>query len=384
MTTITKLVAVVLMASGVSGCHWLFPKKDPATTSSVLPINDCGISNCGLSMATANLDATECPTGQCDPDGNGLGIYVVEGGNYCFKDEGSGRLGFCPEAFVNTPNGPVLKGRSAASGNMRFEQYTLGATVDGQSAKVLSINGAGSALSITYSLQGSQRTAMGADLSRVTLQLIAGTAGTRYELSVKPEGVSPESIHGYKVQYRSVFAGKPGIWAQHCLRQDQSPDVVSFLPGRTINGMNAAVTTDGLVTTMGCGSGAIVTCLNWGYKPWEPQTAQSDERRSYVYGACLQAKRAAYFVRFNDLKSYTATGTPILKRDQYGFGHSQDPIDERNIEALWSPGGALCLTEEHRRHKQDIPIGNYHGLKPCGSPLEWTPDAKLATAQPQP
>jgi hypothetical protein len=403
-------MALVTVASGCGGCQAVIREPLPEGTPST-PVTSCpGGPNCGISQALlAAIDETNCPTGNCDPGGSGnaKGIYTAEGGNYCFK--AMGEQYFCPEAFINTPEGVVLDVRylnnprhvikTKVSGRLKANPNTF---VD-----VLSITGDRTELAIKYRIKGQAKeyTVKGAELGNVILSLGAMAMGSGdaspligYELRFsahKPPNPDPkvkDKAHRYKLEYRDVAAG-PG-WLQHC-EQDGVGAVVAFLGGRRVSGVTASITEDPKVTTMGCEQGSIVTCMAWGYSPWEPGagTGVSKQPHDFVYRSCLQAKRAAYFVGKGDFQSYTVKGTNIIKWDQYGFGGDDLTDDQKQklvprIEALWGPHGAVCFNKENRRRKdadawkgQDPNNLNTYGVPPCTS-QDYTEAGKFFTALP--
>jgi hypothetical protein len=118
-----------------------------------------------------------------------------------------------------------------------------------------------------------------------------------------------------------------------------------------VDGLTALVTDAPEVTTLSCERGTISTCLAWGYTPWNPK-ARSDRAANYLFGSCLQAKRAAYFARYGDFSSYTKSGTSIFKRDPFGI--NAERMD--HLEALWSPRGAECLDVANARREELRPL----------------------------
>ncbi len=411
----SRYVAVALMAVPASGCCWINPKwceaahppvvePIPSPGSDPLPVNDCSASDCTVNQSRAALVGEDCPTGQCDPDGgpNGLGIYIQEGSNYCLPDD-SGRPRFCPEALVGTGTGVVLKVRDTFFGNKLYDaEVTAIRQAPGTATPVditgLRIRAGNSAFTVNGSISGSPYTAQGLELDQVQLKIffwadpISGDVAVPlyYRMTVKlsPDDRTairdtvPEDAH-HLWRYEVAFRRETGsTWIRHCV--DALPgggtqeSLTSFLPAREVNGMNAGVRPDSNVTTMACASGAIATCLKWGYQPWDA-AGRPDEQREYVYRSCLQAKRAAYFVGRGDLRSYTATGTLIRRRDQFGFGrNTAGTVDEIPfLEAIWSPQGAECLNVENRR-RRDIAIRNTYGVPAC-NPVRWTQEGKLAT-----
>ncbi|MFY0564386.1 ADYC domain-containing protein [Archangium lansingense] len=385
-------MALVTVASGCGGCQQMirepFP-MDPTGSISTCP----GGPTCGISKALMEeVEEPDCPTGNCDPGGSGnaRGIYTIEGGNYCFVAKGQQH--FCPEAFINTPEGVMLDVRYLTQSGVIRTQVRGRLEANTQRVDVLAITSDRTELAIKYRVQGEQevKVAKGDDLSKLILRLDtmpmrSGDTGVPilYELrftAYKPPGreATTDKVHRYELEYRDVRADTE--WAQHC-EKDGLGAVVSFLQGERVSGVNASVKLDPNVTTMGCEKGSIVTCLAWGYTPWEPSTGVRDETRDYVFRSCLQAKRAAYFVGKGNTKSYTQSGTEIFKWDQYAYG---DGNAVERVEALWSPQGAVCINKENVRkleawgQPQDPKMLNTYGVGPCTS-KDFTVEGKLFT-----
>ncbi|NBC41387.1 ADYC domain-containing protein [Corallococcus exiguus] len=264
-----------------------------------------------------------------------------------------------------------------------------------ENVRIHSIQAEGTELTVNYCRESSDcldtsqlRPLRGDDLRRLKLMttLRGDDREARreviFEVAVRPRPEASTRFHKYDILYREPTPGRP--WVNHCdPRGAEAPgrDATAFLPGLRINSVNAAVEHVPAWTTLGCESGAIVTCLDWGYAPWNPDTGVYNGLHGHVFGACLQAKRAAYFVGHGDLTSYTRNGTRIDKRDEFGLGRSaNNQIAElRALEALWSPQGAVCLNVENRRVPGITLPDGVHGVPPCDKPPTWTPTGKLAT-----
>ncbi|MCP3061091.1 hypothetical protein LXT21_20125 [Myxococcus sp. K38C18041901] len=386
------------------------PPGDPDINEG-LPVRDCRVEPCVLGTGAQPLDPWQCPTGQpsCHPpETNGLGIYIIEGGTYCFMVDGIPR--FCPEAFENVPASAAsphpsvrLMGRDPTKRGGQLGEATVTGVLQNpqipgadEGVRIHSIQATGTQLTVNYCSLSSPcldratqvHSLQGEKLRRLKLVVRlppddgAPTGPFVLELAVTPLSDASARVHGYDVRYREYATGRP--WLKHCTpRGATAPDrdPTSFLPGLRINSVNAAVEPVPEWTTVGCASGAIVTCLDWGYAPWSPETGDYDVLRGHVFGACLQAKRAAYFVGRGDLSSYTRNGTRIAKRDELGLGrNANNHVEElRTLEALWSPLGAVCLNAENRRVPDiDLPAGLYD-VPPCPRSPTWTSTGKLAT-----
>lgn len=284
-----------------------------------------------------------CPTGVCEPIGNGEGVYFGKladprSKDYCLP-------GLCPEAFINGSGGITLLGRSRAGkpgqgtgeGHMT-ERYVFVSVNGGDDFAVTRIASQGGALAITYKKpDGQESTVMGADLANVAVKLRgnpaeSGNSGAWTKLTlelVAPAGSYPK----YTVTY-DQSPGNPNP-TKLC-----AGEPVSFLPGKRIEFRSAHVTSADVVT-MSCESGAIAKCMNAGYTQWGAAGRASPPQIDDAFDACLQAVRAAYFVAQGDYKSYTVDGTEIYVRD--GYGIQAGNVDR--LEALWSSGGATCITD---------------------------------------
>ncbi|NVJ05844.1 hypothetical protein HUW63_11450 [Myxococcus sp. AM001] len=325
-----------------------------------------------------------CPTGQCDPDPNGLGIYVTEGHSYCFFHEKTPAA--CLEGFVNTPKGVALHVRSMYQRDQTLQLplhlRNSGKPEDGAHPTLEAIHGNARDFFLAVRKGDEAKKLRGESVSRLVfgfklpVRLDGVMEGLAYELSLEP--VSGNRL---VVRYRPMSST---VW----LRQCQSPgdqNVASvLLPQRQVDGLNAAVRPHDDTLTVACETGAIGACMDWGYQPWTPETHQPDADREFVYGACLQAKRAAYFVGQGDLSTYTVSGTEILRRDAHGFGRdSNNKLQDLGyLEALWSPRGAECLNLANRRGR--VPIQNGLTLPACGPSPTWSSQARLATGVEQP
>ncbi|MCY1031965.1 ADYC domain-containing protein [Corallococcus sp. BB11-1] len=321
-----------------------------------------------------------CPTGQCDPDPNGLGIYIAEGHNYCFVHEKSA---LCPETFVNTPEGVVMKVRSQAEPRTVLDIPVWLSSEEGETDRTLAgIHASPTDFFVAVADKGQTRKVRGGGLEalRFTFTLPVEVNGdpTKRDFEMSWQ---PLRDNRFRVLYRQVGTRE---WRRQC-DAPKSADVASlFLPARRVDGLNAAVQEQGTATTLACETGVIGACLDWGYSPWDPTSLQDDPNRESVYGACLQAKRAAYFVGLGDPRGYTVGGTDVLRRDAHGFGaNSSDRLDELDfVEALWSPRGAECLNPANRRSNVPLPRGLQLPL--CGASPGWSAKATFATGVARP
>ncbi|WNG35479.1 hypothetical protein F0U61_18735 [Archangium violaceum] len=379
-------IAVAVVTNGCAGCMETIRPNPGQSPRGILPIgcsdtaSDCGVATMSLT--------DQCPTGECPPGGiNGKGIYTVVEGNYCFLFGGEPR--FCPEAFVKTSDSVMLEVRDLESPREIYKKPVMG-KFQGTDVVVSAIQSDKSQLSIKYVLNKKEYTATGVELEKLTLWVGSFRTGNgdasplaNYELKITPiqsEKTQADGVQRYQVRYRE--AGEQG-WLYHCKGKNESPEkpsadaVAAFLGQKRISGLSAFVTSNPNSTTMGCETGAIVTCLSWGYTPWNDKPG-TPERSDYAFGSCLQAKRAAYFVGFKDFNTYTVKGTSIFLRDQYGIKDN----NIENLEAIWSPAGAVCIdTEKMRRSRFKSTVTNLKNLHkvPSCTPPDWSREGKVAT-----
>ncbi|MBZ4329898.1 ADYC domain-containing protein [Corallococcus sp. AS-1-12] len=326
--------------------------------------------------------ASGCPTGQCDPDPNGLGIYIAEGQSHCFVFERTAPL--CPEGFVNTPEGVRMRVRSREGRRAVLEVPVELAGASGAAPRLHGIHATPTDLFLAVAgPDGDVRKLRGTELAKQTFTFSLPVTpadgdprNARYEMRWTPLGASRFQVH-----YRQV--GMPD-WRPQCAAPEKQRVASLLLPGRHVDGLNAAVQPDASAVTLACETGAIGACLDWGYPPWDPASLMDTPERAAVYGACLQAKRAAYFVGLGDARTFTVSGTDFLRRDAHGFGtRSSDRLEElEHLEALWSPQGAVCLNPENRRTALPLPAGLQ--LPPCGAVRGWSAPAVMATGVPHP
>jgi hypothetical protein len=345
-------VALVVAASGEATGQSL--SESPEEDGGIKEASQCDGGDCldgGVNIG--------CGTGGCDPDkGNGRGIYVVEGGNYCVPYLGPDEV-FCPEAFSSTTEGVVLggyiEGRRTKIYQGRHSLRVQG-IIKGQAVELTGLSAVGTNLVVSYkSPLGTVQNVSGQNLELIKFTL-QDARGANYEMGFTLR--SPDNgVQQYTVQIipKTYHYSQPS----YCQDQNGNATTVSFLPGRQVDHRTASVTTTGNLVTMACDTGAIVSCLKWGYRPWEAPAKLIPQRRNDLFGACMQAKRAAYL---GGTRSYTRNGTPIMVRDSHV---SKGNLPNR-LEAYWTPSGAACLNRENRRHPE-IPLPVDAGPPPCAN-----------------
>lgn len=283
---------------------------------------------------------TGCTSGNCSDPTNGQGIYIANGFGYCIWQ--SRGTYFCPEYFWQSTTGPQLTGQTVDS---------LGKTIDpkvtfpvtgrrlGLPVEVLRIALNAQDLVIAYGDASGDHELSGNDLGNLELDLMSSNQ-VAFSLRFRPTALE-KGVMLYQAEYTRASMS---TWAPTC--QDGVGEV-AFIPERRVDPVSAKVEkeTDSELVTMACRTGAIATCMVWGYRPHEVLDPERQATADIAYASCLQAKRAAYFVQSGDYASYTTEGTHIALQDLYGIMNVSMPA----VEAVWGPEGARCFTPAYRR-----------------------------------
>jgi hypothetical protein len=312
-----------------------------------------------------------CPTGNCSGDPtNGKGIYVTDGSSYCIPVPPQHL--FCPEHFQNTPDGTVEligqflhdTGAPALPGVLALEVRGTWSDETGEYAVgVNTVTMDSQGVVVTVSGDPAPSQVSGPDLLNLRLSFLRDQ-NEMFELRLQPS-TWEKGVALYWVDY---FSHVTQSWQHYC---SDGTGTAAFLPGMLVDSLSAKIQRvhPNESVTMACRSGAITSCMVWGYHPWEA-APQDENRASFLYGACLQAKRAAYFVASRDYNSYTRNGTPLAVQDRDGIMD----VPMLGVEAVWSPNGAVCISPEYRRQPvQGAPalpsLPATLPLPPCGQSL---------------
>jgi ADYC domain len=298
----------------------------------------------------------DCPSGQCSDPGNTNGIYVSEGAGYCIPGPNRGMY-FCPQNFRTEAGGAYLTGQRLLSANVWPDPPVLRslrayATYRDVPVDVKSLYAdPKSGDFVAHVVYGGEELLITGD-QLLDLKLRFNSEEFVFNLRFSSR-LNENKIWVYGIQYE--LPSVPLVWKPYC---NDGSGKAAFLPGRTVHSISAKMDTDERSTTMACVSGAIGGCMGWGYRPWEADASNVDQA-NYLYGSCLQAKRAAYFTDLGDYKSYTIKGTLLSVQDIDGIMQASSMP---GVEALWSPKGAICFTPSYRR-----------GPGPGGTPLPTLP-----------
>lgn len=295
----------------------------------------------------------DCPTGQCSDPGNTNGIYVAEGATYCIPGGNRGMY-FCPEGFRNEVGGAYLTGQRLLNpavwpdppDNLALPVLGTYRDVPVEVKGIMAHPKTGEF--VAHVVWGTEELTLTGDQ---VLDLKLRFSSQEFAFGLRFTARAKENnIWVHEIQYE--LPTSPAVWKNYC--QDGSGKA-AFLPEKAVHSITAKVEIDERSTTMACVSGAIGGCMAWGYRPWEADPSHADQA-NYLYGSCLQAKRAAYFTDFGDYKSYTVQGTKLSVLDIDGLMNPGSPMP--GVEAIWSPSGAICFSPSYRR-----------GPGPGGTPL---------------
>jgi ADYC domain len=308
---------------------------------------------------------TVATIGDRPPGGsNGLGVFIAgaSNGNYCFGNH-DGQPDICPEGFYNYKSSVYLYYRDAKTPQAQYPFTKVNASVFNPFAgwlpvELLAVRSEATELFIDYRLDGQVVTASGEGLPWVKLEVGSPKYPTyTYDIVMAPStrplppGSSPpvssrplsDWLRRYEVAYRLRTTGSVGAWKSHCtLGSTVRP--VSFAGSTYVDGLLGQFVPHPDFVTMSCETGAIDSCMAWGYRPWEASSTEPT-----LFAACLPAKRASYFLGphggvLNPV-SYTLNGTPLAIEDVKDI--NPDPLER--LEAVWGPHGAVCLNRKNLR-----------------------------------
>lgn len=396
--------AFALGAGAAVGCqtHVLAGSGGPAAKAGASQgVAPCQGADCGPAAKGAPSLRGTCTGGdpRCDPESNGLGVYVARDNRFCLPTRNRNHR-FCPEAFVNDAAGVSIILYNAAQRDAGLQKAPVYAVLrqgafglmKTQRLARISADKTRLGMKLRTLRAGAQPVdtiASDEQLAAIGLRFEVETPGerpTEYSLRIRHLGNVPTGGTGaqgvlerYAVEFDVTGNASPGAadWKPACFGKKIGEGAkralkTSFLAGWQVDDISAKVAPDAQAVTMSCETGAIDTCIEWGYAPWGPGAGdgpasggQSAEREA-LFGACLQAKRAAYFVGEGDYKSYTKSGTHILLHD--GFGVRRDPIDAGNLEAIWTANGASCLNWNNRRAQETFTDSAYEQVLPACAP----------------
>lgn len=278
--------------------------------------------------------------------------------------------------FTNTPTGVVANGwYEAAGAPIAANGQVTGAHYLGLPYPVKAIDVAGTMVTLRLDLPLLGELALSApSLVGVVLHLtVPGATSSqpvRFDVSFDALRMlpgQPTEVLGYMLNHRRQ--GASGAWRSFCRGAQGQALAAVFSEGAQWNPNDATRTSGSALSSLSCEGGAIVSCMLWGYQPW--LSAVRDHPMGVVslaetHQACIQMKRAAYC---GDATSYTVDGTLITVADPFMPAMQTSAVSQ--IEAIWTPTGASCLTQQ--RHPEAGFQGCPQPLPPCPSvmPSGW-------------
>ena len=168
----------------------------------------------------------------------------------------------------------------------------------------------------------------------------------RWRLEPDPDRSPPPDPKSY------CHTAEPRTPSDPSYDDTKDADTVVFQQGIRVDPTNGRVTHPASnnpvqeTVTVSCSRGAPATVARWGYK-YRSTTQPVD---FFYFDAAIQMKRASYCA---DTSAYTTSGTKIRIWDSQPLPTRSDfdpTNDPDNIEAWWSPDGAICLTR--MRHEE--------------------------------
>jgi hypothetical protein len=179
-------------------------------------------------------------------------------------------------------------------------------------------------------------------------------------VSAMRQAAAPNSdLTEYWVEYQD----DAGSW--HPICRDSTNTPVWAYPVRGVYDYRSGVPTGGAHVddparfTFACGGGAIVKCINLGYRPW---ATKDGEPLAPYHQACTRMLRADYC---GDGSSYTQNGNRVNMYDPLGI---QQDTEHWVFEANWDENGARCFYPLNRSHA-GIPCYDQRVELFCGTDL---------------
>jgi hypothetical protein len=286
-----------------------------------------------ISLALAGCSPTGADDSVCEqPDGDGAGAAGREG----FPVNGRHLQGISSFEMQNqglSLNGMTMQGTS-------FNGVQLqGASLNGISMQGISLQGAnlnGVALngSELIGVTPDGRPVSGTELVGATL---TGTLSTGEALPLRIDSAETltqpnQDVWGYAVSYQTREGWRPlcGTSGSATVLAIPLTGVWNYESGVVGGGAWSESST---TFTLGCRGAGLAKCVELGYKPWK--TVGGALLRDH-HQACTRMLRADYC---GDGTGWTRDGTLINVYDNLGI---QSDEAGWNIDAEWTPEGALC------------------------------------------
>lgn len=172
--------------------------------------------------------------------------------------------------------------------------------------------------------------------------LLAGPYQVRFAASV-PIDSQFGDVSGHRLEYRSAGL-LASAWMPYCKGANNEAQHTVFYQGSLWHPANGDRVDGAQHVTATCESGSVARCMRWGYRPWAAATgAGGNVSLADHHQACIHMKRAAYC---GDRRTHTIDGTQLYIQDQLSPALHSGSLE--SIEAVWSPTGAVCLSNRRR------------------------------------
>ena len=378
------------------------------------------LMGCWATVASAGGEPDGGVSLRCDPctEPNGRGIYIADPLHYCIRDNVDGvPMRFCPEALVevpaqgSTPAHVELDGSYFVGEPLTETKLPVRPTVSVrlQGGKLVPLLDVGTETTTFTNSSGKTE----ASTSKLTFYYKKDNLSPQIKVSSEhlhdltlhilspfqprlPPAMLPRSPLAYLLNFKQVGVADAvtPMYRYSVSWMPMKPQAQNFtlcsggqsmsvLPGRRVSGTRGTVTNEVTTTTMACATGAIVQCMTWGYRPENLKYKAQDQNS--LMGACIQAKRAAYF---GGPTSYTQNGHSINMRDFMPIPNYQ-PVKRDSItkvEAIWTAEKAYCVNKGNRRVNPplapEFPQGWESQVRECGDgplPADWAENGVIVT-----
>lgn len=318
-------------------------------------INGPGINGPGINGSSINGPGTNGP-GTNGPGTNGPGINGA-------GLTGTGVVGLTLTSTVyngpglNGPgtNGPGTNG-SGINGSGTNGSGTNGSGTNGTPVTGLWLNG--SELNATVSGQNIKGASVVGIEFHYSYQPTASSAPFLFTVRIDSAALDttakippgqPNDVWMYNLLWRQDNANPAPAWQSLCVTETGGPDQSLMLSNRWDLVTGNRIDQPSFIT-FACRDFALGKCARLGYRPWAKATtcSGSGSRRTCKevaltdhHQSCVRMMRADYC---GTGKSYTVNGTLI---DIYDYLNPpiQVPETDWDIEARWTPTGAICINE---------------------------------------
>jgi hypothetical protein len=314
----------------------------------------CGEAPADPGTATLDQNGKNCPARGCtsgdDPNGRGIHIARTTPQSQYGIHNSDGSFKFWMTHFENFSGkivavGWYIDGLGTA---VQAKSDAISATFKGSPVTLLEIDTEGSLLVLTLRDSGGNVFLLkDKDVVGVSFNFALVTLDRRQQHDFRlnfdaadPLKSATGDLYGYSVSFEDRSLGDaPKPLCQNALTGAE-PNV--FIDNAAWHPITSDRSGSKAYTTITCQSGAVAVCPSWGYRPWATAynlLTAADEPLVDAHQACIQMKRAAYC---GGAQAFTVEGTKIMISDTYdpAFNRDLSPV----TEAVWSPSGALCVS----------------------------------------